>query len=274
MPALPAPGPLARGGGADRPSLLRRPGVLGPRRPGVRRPQRLAGDRRVWRRRRTAPTGRAGCSPATGRATGSSRALYRAGFASQPTSTSRDDGLDPDRRLHHRDRALRAAGQQARTLASGRPARRTSPGSCRCCATPPSWWRSGRSPGRRSPRTTGSGPARPSATWPRVPLPAGLTLLGSYHPSQQNTFTGKLTVPMFDAVSSTACARRRLIGPGLRTPGRRAAGRSGCAPGRGRCRSSRRTAARARSPKFQPALHAPTATSHQRSAAPSSPRST
>jgi uracil-DNA glycosylase family 4 len=135
-------------------------------------------------------------------------ALYKAGFASQPTSTAADDGLTlsgayitatvhcappankplPEERAAcapylTRELALLGAGARV-VLALGQVA----------------WQAVSTHYGLR--------PRPPFGHLAESPLPDGLVLLGSYHPSQQNTFTGKLTVPMFDAVFARA---RRLI---------------------------------------------------------------
>jgi uracil-DNA glycosylase len=111
-------------------------------------------------------------------------ALHRAGFASQPTSTARDDGLE-----------LTGAYITA-TVHCAPPANKPTPAEREAVvvvALGQFAWQAVSSHYALRPRPAFGHLAE-------SPLPDGRTLLGSYHPSQQNTFTGKLTVPMFDAV--------------------------------------------------------------------------
>ena len=136
-------------------------------------------------------------------------ALWRAGYANQPTSTALDDGLaltgayvtaavrcappankpTPDERDRCRPYLEREAAllDLAVVVALGR------------FAWDAAW--SVFSPGVR--------PRPAFGHLAEARLPADRTLLGSFHPSQQNTFTGKLTEPMLDAVFTRA---RRLAG--------------------------------------------------------------
>jgi uracil-DNA glycosylase family 4 len=131
------------------------------------------------------------------------RAMFRAGLANQPTSTSADDGL----RLA--DAWVTAAVKCAP------PANRPTPAERDACAP-----FLGRELGLLSGTTVvvclgGFGydaACRHFGVRPRprfghgveVPLAGGPTLLCSYHPSQQNTFTGRLTEEMLDAVFTRA----------------------------------------------------------------------
>ena len=132
-------------------------------------------------------------------------ALHRAGLASQPVSTGRDDGL---RLLGCRvTAAVRCAP----------PANRPTPQERERCR-PYLVRELALCPGTRVILALGAigwdaalrtlAPPRP---WPRfghgAEAPLGpVTLVGAYHPSQQNTFTGRLTPAMMDAVLARCCA--------------------------------------------------------------------
>ena len=143
-------------------------------------------------------------------------ALWRAGLANQPESVSRDDGL----RL--RDCWVTAAVRCAPPANRPTPAERDD--------LPADWLerelallaaRAGDRLPRRLCLGCGSAAAAPAPRpWPRVRPrrgarelgTAGRVLLGCYHVSQQNTFTGRLTEPMLDAIFARAqviAARRR-----------------------------------------------------------------
>jgi uracil-DNA glycosylase family 4 len=141
-------------------------------------------------------------------------ALHRAGFANQPTSVARDDGL----RL--RDCYISATARCAP------PANKPAPQEVANCSAylDREWamlkrkrvilalgkiaWDASIALARRNGCTI----RKPLPTFghgAKVELMAGLTLLGSYHVSQQNTFTGKLTPAMMDAVLGEA--RRQAV---------------------------------------------------------------
>jgi uracil-DNA glycosylase family 4 len=138
-------------------------------------------------------------------------ALHRAGLANQPTSVARDDGLAL------RDVWVTAAARCAPP--ANRPTREE-------LATCQRWLLAELAALRRVMVVVVLGRiahdaflAAEAARGQLVPrprpafshgaehrLPSGLVVLCSYHPSQQNTFTGKLTRPMFDAVFGRAVA--------------------------------------------------------------------
>ncbi len=135
------------------------------------------------------------------------RALHRAGFANQAKSEHRDDGLllngayvaaavrcaPPANRPtpEERDNCLPYFERELRLLFGVRVI---------VCLGSFAYDALARMQGlRRRPRF-GHGV--------EAPLPDGRTAVCSYHPSQQNTFTGKLTEPMFDAIFARA---RELI---------------------------------------------------------------
>jgi uracil-DNA glycosylase family 4 len=141
------------------------------------------------------------------------RALHRAGFASQPDSIDRNDGL----RLI--DCAITAVCHCAP------PENKPSPAEIEACRT---WlretidrlpvrgllalgqiaWRAIVDEAIRRNWLTGRRPKFMHGA--AVELAEGRFLLASYHPSQQNTFTGRLTEEMLDAVLAEALRRLRL----------------------------------------------------------------
>ena len=193
LPALPAAGGVARAGGAREARRVPRRDLLGPPDRRLRRPGRArAAARPRARGARRQPHGprvhRRPLGRLPLRRAAPDRLRQPADVAPRAATASRS------RTAHHRRGALRAAGEQA---AAGRARRTALPGCVPSCALLErvrvvvclgafAW-----EPALRLRAALGGLRARgrASATAPRPPAER-LTLLGCFHPSQQNTFTG------------------------------------------------------------------------------------
>ena len=221
VPHVRAPGALPRGCGPRAAEALPRAGLLGAADHRLRRSGCARCSSSGSRRRRTAATAPAACSPATAPATGCTPRCTAPGSRTRQRRSSRDDGMVLTRRLRLDGRPLRAAGQQA-DAGGARPLRAaTWCGSSSCWAGCAPSWRSAGSRGmgccsRRGGSGTRCPKPRPRFGHEAVARIGPWELIGSYHVSQQNTFTGRLTEPMLDRVFVRARAaigeRRRGAG--------------------------------------------------------------
>jgi uracil-DNA glycosylase family 4 len=130
------------------------------------------------------------------------RALWRAGLANQPTSTSIGDGLEV------RDTLITAPVKCAPPDNKPLPSERDT---CRpflqrelALADPAVYVALGGFAFGVLCAELGIRPRPKFGHGVEVEVPGGATLLGCYHVSQQNTFTGKLTEAMLDAVFARA----------------------------------------------------------------------
>ena len=142
-------------------------------------------------------------------------ALHRAGLANQPTSTSSDDGLVlADTRItaavHCAPPDNKPTTEERNTCANwlNRELELLWPGLSVMVALGSIAWNASLA----SLKANGHDIPRPKPTFGHGATAAigPLTVIGSYHPSQQNTFTGKLTEAMLDEVFARAKAEAGL----------------------------------------------------------------
>ena len=209
LPALSASRRLARAVASEKVAPLSRRDRTGRGRSRASATRRRACSSSVSRRRPTAATGPGGSSPATGRATSSSPRSIAAGLASSPIVAPARRRADPDRRP---DQRRRSTAHRRRTRRRSRSATPACPTSSASSALLPAvrvilaLGAFGWDGVLRALAALGHAVPRPrAAVRPRLARRAsGPSVLGSFHPSQQNTFTGKLTPAMLEAVIDRA----------------------------------------------------------------------